>query len=89
MTDLRQKKSQRRKTCSSSLHFPVDTQSKESFCKDICVLKDLCEQAKYSCMFYTEDRYSLEHCLREKDVSPTLEERKYLKEIYLKFNTAN
>ena len=39
------------------------------------VLKDLREQAKWLCMFYTKDRDSYENCLRENDVIPTLEER--------------
>jgi Rad3-related DNA helicase len=39
------------------------------------VLKDLREQTKWLCMFYTKDRDSFEDCLRENDVIPTLEER--------------
>lgn len=44
------------------------------------VLKDLREQTKWLCMFYTKDRDSFENCLRENDVVPTLEERQRLKE---------
>lgn len=44
------------------------------------VLKDLREQTKWMCMFYTKDRDSYENCLRENDVIPTLEERKRIKE---------
>ena len=40
----------------------------------ISVLKDLREQAKWVCMFYTKDRDSFEYCLREDDVVP-LEEK--------------
>lgn len=39
------------------------------------VLKDLREQIKWLCLFYTKDRDSFENCLRENDVIPTLEER--------------
>ena len=46
----------------------------------ISVLKDLREQAKWVCMFYTKDRDSFEHCLRENDVIPTFEERQKIKE---------
>ena len=34
----------------------------------ISVLKDLREQAKWVCMFYTKDRDSFENCFRENDV---------------------
>lgn len=44
------------------------------------VLKDLREQTKWLCMFYTKDRDSFENCLRENDVIPTLEERQRIKE---------
>ena len=44
------------------------------------VLKDLREQTKWLCMFYTKDRDSYENCLRENDVIPTLEERQRIKE---------
>ena len=40
------------------------------------VLKDLREQTKWVCMFYTKDRDSFDNCFRENDVIPTLEERK-------------
>ena len=40
------------------------------------VLKDLSEQTKWVCMFYTKDRDSFDNCLRENDVIPTLEEKK-------------
>ena len=45
----------------------------------ISVLKDLREQTKWVCMFYTKDRDSFEYCLRENDVIPTLEERQRIK----------
>lgn len=45
----------------------------------ISVLKDLREQTKWVCMFYTKDRDSFENCLRENDVIPTLEERQRIK----------
>ena len=45
----------------------------------ISVLKDLQEQAKWVCMFYTKDRDSFEYCLRENDVVP-LEEKQKIKE---------
>ncbi|CAC5383876.1 unnamed protein product [Mytilus coruscus] len=44
------------------------------------VLKDLREQTKWLCMFYTKDRDSFDNCLRENDVIPTLEERQRIKE---------
>ena len=44
------------------------------------VLKDLREQTKWLCMFYTKDRDSFDNCLRENDVIPTLEERQRMKE---------
>ena len=44
------------------------------------VLKDLREQTKWLCMFYTKDRDSFENCLRENDVIPTLEERQRIKD---------
>ena len=39
----------------------------------ISVLKDLREQTKWVCMFYTKDRDSFDNCLRENDVIPTEE----------------
>ena len=47
----------------------------------ISVLKDLREQAKWVCMFYTKDRDSFEHCLRENDVVPADERQKIKKRI--------
>ena len=44
------------------------------------VLKDLREQTKWICIFYTKDRDSFDNCLRENDVVPTLEERQRIKE---------
>ncbi|CAC5409062.1 unnamed protein product [Mytilus coruscus] len=44
------------------------------------VLKDLREQTKWLCMFYTKDRDSFDNCLRENDVIPTLEEMQRIKE---------
>ena len=43
------------------------------------VLKDLREQTKWLCMFYTKDRNSFENCLRENDIIESLEERKSIK----------
>ena len=40
------------------------------------VLKNLREQTKWVCMFYTKDRDSFDNCLRKNDVIPTLEEKK-------------
>ena len=48
------------------------------------VLQDLREQAQWVCIFYTKDRDSFEHCLRENDVVPA-EERQNIKEIISKF----
>ena len=36
----------------------------------ISVLKDLREQTKWVCMFYTKDRDSFDNCLRENDAIP-------------------
>ena len=48
------------------------------------VLKDLREQTKWICIFYTKDRDSFENCLRENDVIPSLEERKRCQELLSK-----
>ncbi|CAC5421181.1 unnamed protein product [Mytilus coruscus] len=53
------------------------------------VLKDLREQTKWLCMFYTKDRDSFDNCLRENDVIPTLEERQRIKEELKKKNIVN
>ena len=45
------------------------------------VLEDLREQAKWVCMFYTKDRDSFEHCLRENDVVPAKERQKIKEEL--------
>ena len=47
----------------------------------IFVLKDLREQAKWVCMFYTKDRDSFEHCLRENDVVPAKDRQKIKDEL--------
>ena len=47
----------------------------------ISVLKDLCEQTKWVCMFYTKDRESFDNCLRENDVIPTEERQRMKKRI--------
>ena len=44
----------------------------------ISVLKDLREQTKWVCMFYTKARDSFDHCLRENDVI-LAEERQWIK----------
>ena len=46
----------------------------------ISALKDIREQAKEVCMLHIKNRDSFEHCLRENDEIPTLEERKKIKE---------
>lgn len=45
------------------------------------VLKDLREQTKWLCMFFTKDRDSFENCLRENDVVPTEERERIKKEL--------
>ena len=45
----------------------------------ISVLKDLREQTKWVCMFYTKDRDSSGICLRENDVIPA-EDRQRIKQ---------
>ena len=47
----------------------------------ISVLKDLREQTKWVCMFYTKDRDSFDNCLRENDVIPTEERQRIKKEL--------
>ena len=51
----------------------------------ISVLKDLREQTKLVCMFYTKDRDSFDFCLRENDVIPA-EERQWIKKELAKVN---
>ena len=43
------------------------------------VSKDVREQIKWLCLFFTKDRYSFEDCLRENDVIPDKNERNRLK----------
>ena len=43
------------------------------------VSKDVCEQIKWLCLFFTKDRDSFEDCLRENDVIPDKNERDRLK----------
>ena len=43
------------------------------------VLKDVREQIKWLCLFFTKDRDSFEDCLRENDVIPDKSERDRLK----------
>ena len=43
------------------------------------VLKEIREQTKWLCMFYTKDRDSFENCLREIDIIESSEERKRMK----------
>ena len=43
------------------------------------VSKDICEQLKWLCVFFTEDRDSFEDTLRENDVIPDKNERDRLK----------
>ena len=39
------------------------------------VLKDLCEQMRWVCLFHCKDRDIFEDCLRENDVIPTREQQ--------------
>ena len=77
MTALRQKNSHRTKLAFSGRHAEQSVWIISQIY--ISVLKDLREQAKWVCMFYTKDRDSFEHCLRENDVVPA-EERQKIKE---------
>ena len=43
------------------------------------VSKDIREQIKWLCLFFTKDRDSFEDCLRENDVNPDENERDRLK----------
>ena len=45
------------------------------------MLKDLREQTKWVCMFYTKDRDSFDNCLRENYVIPTEERQRIKKEL--------
>ena len=45
------------------------------------VSKDLREQIKWLCLFFTKDRDSFEDCLRENDVIPDKDERNRLKNV--------
>ena len=47
----------------------------------ISVLKDLREQTKWVCMFYTKDRDSFGICLRENDVIPAEDRQRIKKEL--------
>ena len=46
------------------------------------VSKDVREQIKWLCLFFTEDRDSVEDCLRENDVIPNKSERDRLKNVF-------
>ena len=46
------------------------------------VSKDVKEQIKWFCLFFTEDRDSFEDCLRENDVIPDKDERNILKNVF-------
>ena len=45
------------------------------------VSKDVREQIKWLCLFFTKDRDSFEDCLRENDVIPNKSERDRLKKV--------
>ena len=45
------------------------------------VSKDVREQIKWLCLFFTKDRDSFEYCLRENDVIPDKSERDRLKNV--------
>ena len=47
--------------------------------KYISISKDIREQIKWLCLFFTKDRDSFEDCLRENDVIPDKNERDRLK----------
>ena len=57
--------------------------------RHISGLKDLQEQTKWVCMFFTKKRDSFEICWREIDVISTLEERQRIKKELSNVNTAN
>ena len=84
MTAQPPKRSPRKKDMLSQLAFS-SRHAKQSVWvisqRSISVLKDLREQAKWVCMFYTKDRDSFEHCLRENDVVPADERQKITKRI--------
>ena len=70
MTALPPKSSQRKKDMLSQLVFSGRHAEQSVWVvsqRYISVLKDLREQANWVCMFYTKDRDSFEHCLREND----------------------
>ena len=46
------------------------------------VSKDVREQIKWLCLFFTKDRDSFEDCLRENDVIPDKNERDRLKKVF-------
>ena len=46
------------------------------------VSKDVREQIKWLCLFFTKDRDSFEDCLRENDVIPDKNERDRLKNVF-------
>ena len=46
------------------------------------VSKDVREQIKWLCLFFTKDRNSFEDCLRENDVIPNKSERDRLKNVF-------
>ena len=47
----------------------------------ISVLKDLRDQTKWVCIFYTKDRGSFDFCLKENDVFPAEERQRIKKEL--------
>ena len=46
------------------------------------VSKDVREQIKWLCLFFTKDRDSFEDCLRENDVIPNKSKRDRLKSVF-------
>ena len=65
-----------------SLHLVVDIEITPLWVlmqKYNSVSKDVREQIKWLCLFFTKDRDSFEDCLRENDVIPDKNERDRLK----------
>ena len=53
------------------------------------VSKDVREQIKWLCLFFTKGRDSFEDCLRENDVIPDKNERDRLKSVFKKGHIQN
>ena len=73
MIVVQQRTNKEERHCCLNLRFQADTQNNHVWVisqRYNSVLKDLREQTKWLCMFYTKDRDSFENCLRENDVIP-------------------